>query len=84
MEELSSRVCFLLRFQCLGVSQPRVASSSQPACDYRARPGYIIQALDETVAGEIEGITLTDRIPIIFFLPPETLTQPFRVLAGVY
>lgn len=25
-------------FQCLGVSQPGVASSSQPACDYRAKP----------------------------------------------
>lgn len=68
-------MCFLLCFQSLGVSQPRAASSSQPACDYRARPGSIIQPLDEAVAGEIGGITLTDRIPIIFFfLPLETLT----------
>lgn len=57
-------------FQCLGVSQPRVASSTQPACDYRARPRYIIQCLDETVAGEIQGITLTDRVPIMFSSPP--------------
>lgn len=26
---------------------------------------YIRQTVDETVAGEIEGITVTDRIPII-------------------
>lgn len=38
------------------LSQPLITALNQ---------SYIRQSVDETLAGEIEGITVTDRVPII-------------------